>query len=372
MANDVKRMHPRCYEPIGVRTEPPTRSARLTLLACVGALAVLLTQLPGPAEALEVLTDATVTPTSSSAPLAAVQSILLTTAGLLTWLIAGWVVGVLGVGLIARLPGRPGWRARRLLPRIAPGSVGRLVFAAVGVSLIAGTAACAAPGTSGPAAGGTTIPSATSTAPAGSSDPTDSADPTAPKDPTGPADPTDLTAPTGPTGGSFTIDWPAPTQSPAPATIASSAPITTTQTAPSSPTSPSTSPPTSPSTSLSTSPSSGVPPTPTSSPTTIPPEPAPAVLSPDVPATAGPPPSSARPAEQPTAAETFRAVTVRSGDSLWRIAAHSLGPNATDTEIDNAWRAWYFANLEVIGDDPDTILPGQQLAAPGNAGQVRP
>jgi hypothetical protein len=26
----------------------------------------------------------------------------------------------------------------------------------------------------------------------------------------------------------------------------------------------------------------------------------------------------------------------------------------------------------VIGDDPDTILPGQQLAAPGNAGQVRP
>src|SRR5690348_1928125 len=120
MANDVKRMNHGWSTSIEARAEPPTTSARLALLACVVALAVLLTQLPGPVEALDGLTGATVTPTSPSASLAAIQSILLTTAGLLAWLIAGWAVVVLGVGLIARLPGRPGRRARRFLPRIAP------------------------------------------------------------------------------------------------------------------------------------------------------------------------------------------------------------------------------------------------------------
>ena len=65
-------------------------------------------------------------------------------------------------------------------------------------------------------------------------------------------------------------------------------------------------------------------------------------------------------------------VMVQPGDSLWRIAAHSLGPDATDADVDNAWRAWYFVNREVIGDDPDVILPGQDLRAPSASAQVRP
>lgn len=67
----------------------------------------------------------------------------------------------------------------------------------------------------------------------------------------------------------------------------------------------------------------------------------------------------------------MRIVTVQPGDSLWRIAAHSLGPDASDADIDNAWRAWYFSNRAVIGDDPDSILPGQPLVAP-DGGQVQP
>ena len=63
--------------------------------------------------------------------------------------------------------------------------------------------------------------------------------------------------------------------------------------------------------------------------------------------------------------------TVQPGDSLWRIAARTLGPGASDADIDNSWRAWYFTNQQVVGDDPDQIVPGQQLTAPTVAGQVR-
>jgi nucleoid-associated protein YgaU len=57
-------------------------------------------------------------------------------------------------------------------------------------------------------------------------------------------------------------------------------------------------------------------------------------------------------------------VTVSPGDSLWSISADRLSPDAADSDIDNAWRAWYSANIQVIGDNPDLILPGQQLLPP--------
>ena len=62
-------------------------------------------------------------------------------------------------------------------------------------------------------------------------------------------------------------------------------------------------------------------------------------------------------------------MTVRTGDSLWSIAANHLrattdGPGVTDEEIDSAWRAWYFVNAQVVGDDPDLIQPGQLLLPP--------
>ena len=60
-------------------------------------------------------------------------------------------------------------------------------------------------------------------------------------------------------------------------------------------------------------------------------------------------------------------VLVAPGDTLWSIAARSLGPSAHDGEIADAARRWYLENLEVIGSDPDLIRPGQRLVAPGGA-----
>ena len=58
-------------------------------------------------------------------------------------------------------------------------------------------------------------------------------------------------------------------------------------------------------------------------------------------------------------------VTVRRGDTLWDLAARHLGAGATDGEIAAEWPRWYAANREVVGADPDLLLPGQQLAPPG-------
>ena len=79
-----------------------------------------------------------------------------------------------------------------------------------------------------------------------------------------------------------------------------------------------------------------------------------------------PPPHGDPNAAAPTQPSDDRpeSVIVRGGDSLWSIAADHLPPNPTDADIDTAWRAWYVANDDVIGDDPDLIQPGQQLLPP--------
>ena len=361
MANDVKCTDQWSFAASAEPPRPSTVSARLRLSACVVALAVVLTQLPGPAEVLDVLTGAVAPPTATGTPLAAVQSVLLITAGLMAWLLAAWAVVVVGVGLFARLPGRSGRRARRLLPRIAPASVGRLVLAAVGVSLIAGTAACAAPATAGPVATGETAGSAVTST-------------------------WSTPAPTG----SFAIDWPDPSST-----------RVTTPAVPIAPATPSTVAPTPPVAVAAPTPNptadtpEPTPPSPTTPDSATTPSPAPqGSAAAHSPAPSG---SAATPTTDPIAAPTGTApsvddpsaadrwptvngivVMVQPGDSLWRIAAHSLGPDATDADVDNAWRAWYFVNREVIGDDPDVILPGQDLrapsalGAPGDSAQVRP
>ncbi|MGZ3115919.1 transglycosylase family protein [Streptomyces sp. H62] len=53
--------------------------------------------------------------------------------------------------------------------------------------------------------------------------------------------------------------------------------------------------------------------------------------------------------------------TVRSGDSLWGIA--------DSLELDGGWRSLYVGNEEVVGADPDHILPGQTLTVGGESGQ---
>jgi len=60
-------------------------------------------------------------------------------------------------------------------------------------------------------------------------------------------------------------------------------------------------------------------------------------------------------------------VVVKPGDTLWSIAAKDLGPNATPEDIAARWPAWYAANRQSIGPDPDLILPGQVLRIPASA-----
>ncbi len=59
-----------------------------------------------------------------------------------------------------------------------------------------------------------------------------------------------------------------------------------------------------------------------------------------------------------------RTVRVVRGDSLWVLAVRDLPDNASLAAVDERWRAIHAANREVIGDDPDLILPGQQLRLP--------
>lgn len=63
-------------------------------------------------------------------------------------------------------------------------------------------------------------------------------------------------------------------------------------------------------------------------------------------------------------ADGAQVVTVQPGDSLWSIAARVLGAHATDADIAAAWPRWYAANRDVVGPDPNLLLPGQQLAPP--------
>jgi hypothetical protein len=57
-------------------------------------------------------------------------------------------------------------------------------------------------------------------------------------------------------------------------------------------------------------------------------------------------------------------VVVHTGDSLWSIVADSLGSQATDMEVAEAWPQWYRTNRGVIGADPNFIVPGQVLHQP--------
>jgi nucleoid-associated protein YgaU len=102
------------------------------------------------------------------------------------------------------------------------------------------------------------------------------------------------------------------------------------------------------------------------------PLPPPSVPSSDAPAAPLPPPqlplsgtvTSSGGAAQ---ARSDQSVVVVAGDSLWRVAARSLGPEASAAAVAAQWPRWYAANRAVIGDDPGLIRPGQVLHAPDEA-----
>ncbi len=98
----------------------------------------------------------------------------------------------------------------------------------------------------------------------------------------------------------------------------------------------------------------------------------------EAPALAAPDPlfRAARPAVRPQLAPDLltgsrvaapAGVVVHRGDTLWDIVGRALGPDATDLEVAREWPRWYAANRDVIGDDPDLILPGQVLSRPTTA-----
>ncbi|UMG91713.1 LysM peptidoglycan-binding domain-containing protein [Nocardioides sp. TF02-7] len=66
-------------------------------------------------------------------------------------------------------------------------------------------------------------------------------------------------------------------------------------------------------------------------------------------------------ARRPAAPETHR---VRTGDSLWTIAADRLDGAASAAEVTAYWQRVHAVNAAEIGPDPDLIHPGQQLVLP--------
>jgi hypothetical protein len=75
-------------------------------------------------------------------------------------------------------------------------------------------------------------------------------------------------------------------------------------------------------------------------------------------------PTAEAPAAPTTAPAADSRVVVR-GDCLWHIAADSLlgqlGRLPSDGEVAAAVQAWWSANADVIGPDPDLLVPGQVL-----------
>jgi resuscitation-promoting factor RpfA len=63
-------------------------------------------------------------------------------------------------------------------------------------------------------------------------------------------------------------------------------------------------------------------------------------------------------------------VVVHRGDTLWGIAARHLGRGADDAEVAAEWPRWWRANRDVIGPDPDLLLPGTRLTPPPPPGAV--
>ena len=60
--------------------------------------------------------------------------------------------------------------------------------------------------------------------------------------------------------------------------------------------------------------------------------------------------------------------TVVTGDTLWGIARSILsqsGRHPNGGEVSAAWKTIYESNTDVVGPDPNLILPGQVLTIPG-------
>lgn len=65
----------------------------------------------------------------------------------------------------------------------------------------------------------------------------------------------------------------------------------------------------------------------------------------------------------PSPAPTTR-LLVRPGDTLWHLAARGVPPGAPAAVVCRAVDLLHRRNREVIGPDPDLLIPGQRLVVP--------
>lgn len=63
-------------------------------------------------------------------------------------------------------------------------------------------------------------------------------------------------------------------------------------------------------------------------------------------------------------ADPARTVQVRVGDSLWAIAARTLGPDASTADVASYWHRMQALNAPALRADPDLLHPGQHLRLP--------
>lgn len=61
---------------------------------------------------------------------------------------------------------------------------------------------------------------------------------------------------------------------------------------------------------------------------------------------------------------------VTEGESLWTIARDHLSAEASETQIDAAWRQWYEHNKDLIGSNPSLIHPGLELTPPPEVSEL--
>jgi len=239
--------------------------------------------------------------------------------------VTGWLGSTALIATLAALPGEFGRLAAHLADRLAPVAVRRAVALALGTALVAGLPAVAH------AAGLHPTPAATSVAPAPAPDPSFTVTGPAPAVDGGPT-PTPGVTTTAPSTSApdpgFSVTTPsAPPTAPSPTTPATSATSTTSTTR-----------------------------TAESAPTQQRPVPSLGPL--------GPAPRAPSTAPATPSADASTSVRVARGDSLWRIAARHLGPDATAAQVAREWPRWYAANRAVIGASPHLIQVGQELTAP--------
>ena len=67
-----------------------------------------------------------------------------------------------------------------------------------------------------------------------------------------------------------------------------------------------------------------------------------------------------------SATTEHRLYVVKTGDSLWDIAATQT-PTASDAQITETWKAIWKANRKIVGEHPELIRPGMELVIDGVA-----